>query len=101
VSTARRRCSSSLSQPDVVGCGREVAERAKQTTSIPETKKRKELPMKFLDDPKIPIARENPRRPHHSYKLLNVAVEMGLKPELGEILLHETPPPPEHHPYKP
>jgi hypothetical protein len=36
--------------------------------------------MKLLDDPKIPIARRNPRRPHHSHKPLDVAVEMGLKP---------------------
>jgi hypothetical protein len=28
VSTARRRCHTSHSRPDVVGCGREVAERA-------------------------------------------------------------------------
>jgi hypothetical protein len=27
VSTARRRCRSSLSRPDVIGCGREVAKR--------------------------------------------------------------------------
>jgi hypothetical protein len=35
--------------------------------------------MKLLDDPKIPIARRNPQRPTHSHKLLDVAVEMGLK----------------------
>jgi hypothetical protein len=28
-----------------------------KTTSIPETKKKEELPMKLLDDPKIPTAR--------------------------------------------
>jgi hypothetical protein len=81
MSTARRRCRYSLSRPDIVGCGREVAERVKKTTSVPETKKKEELPMKLLDDPKIPIARQNPRRPHYSHKPLDVAVAMGLKPE--------------------
>jgi hypothetical protein len=77
---AHCRCRSSLSRPNVVGCGREVAKRVKKTTSVSETKKKKELPMKLLDDPKIPTARRNPRRPHHSHKPLNVAAEMGLKP---------------------
>jgi hypothetical protein len=49
-------------------------------TSIPKTKKKEELPMKLLDDPKIPIARRNPRRSHHSHKPLDIAVEMDLKP---------------------
>jgi hypothetical protein len=80
VSTARRRCRSSLSQPDVVGCGQEVAEWVMKTTSVSETKKEKELVMKLLDDPKIPTARRNPQRPHHSHKPLDVAAEMGLKP---------------------
>jgi hypothetical protein len=57
VSTAHRRCRSSPSRPDVIGCRREVAERVKKTISVPETKKNEELPMKLLDDPKIPIAR--------------------------------------------
>jgi hypothetical protein len=48
VSTARRRCRSSLSQPNVVGCGREVAERVKKTTSVSETNKKKELPRSSL-----------------------------------------------------
>jgi hypothetical protein len=60
VSTTRRRCRSSLSRPDVVGCGREVIERVKKTTSVLKTKKKEELSMKLLDDPKIPIARRNP-----------------------------------------
>jgi hypothetical protein len=55
VSTARRRCRSSLSWPDVVGCGREVAERVNKTTSVPEKKKKEEQPMKLLDDPMIPF----------------------------------------------
>jgi hypothetical protein len=80
VSTARRRCRSSLSRPDVVGCGQEVAERVKKTTSIPETNKKEELPMKLLDDPKIPTARRNPQRPNHSNKPLDVAAKMVLKP---------------------
>jgi hypothetical protein len=80
VSTARRHCRSSLSWPDVVGCGREVAERVKKTTSVPKTKKKEELPMKLLDNPEIPIARRNPQRPHHSHKPLDVTAEMGLKP---------------------
>jgi hypothetical protein len=57
VSTVRRRCRSSLIQPDVVGCGREVVEQVKKTTSVLETKKKEELSMKLLDDPKIPTAR--------------------------------------------
>jgi hypothetical protein len=57
VSTARRRCRFSLSHPDIVSCEREVAERVKKTTSIPEMKKKEELPMKLIDDPKIPTAR--------------------------------------------
>jgi hypothetical protein len=73
VSTVHHRC------PDVVGCRREVAEQVKKTTSVPETKK-EELPMKLLDDLKIPIARRNPRRPYHSHKPLDVATEVGLKP---------------------
>ena len=59
VSTTRRRYHSSLSRLDVVDCGREVAERVKKTTSVPETKK-KELPsMKLLDDPENATARRN------------------------------------------
>jgi hypothetical protein len=77
VSTARRHCRSSLSRPDVVGCGREVAERVKKTTSVPKTKKNEELPMKLLDDPKILTTKRNPRRPHHSHKSLDVTAEMG------------------------
>jgi hypothetical protein len=57
VSTARRHCRFSLSRPNVVGCGRKVAERVQKTTSVPETKKKKELPMKLIDDLKIPTAR--------------------------------------------
>jgi hypothetical protein len=79
VSMARRRCHSSLSRLDVVGSRREVAERAKKTISVPETKKKEELPMKLIDDPKIPTARRNPRRPHHSHKPLDIAAEIGLK----------------------
>jgi hypothetical protein len=30
---------------------------SKKTTSVPETKKKEELPMKLLDDPRIPTAR--------------------------------------------
>ncbi|KAK1607395.1 hypothetical protein QYE76_031068 [Lolium multiflorum] len=75
----RRHCRSSLSRLDVVGCGREVAERVKKTTSVPKTKKKDELSLKLLDDPKIPTARRKPRRRHHSHKHLDVAAEMGLK----------------------
>jgi hypothetical protein len=80
MSTARRRCRSSLSRPYVIDCRWEVAERVKKTTSFPKTKKKEELPMKLLDDPKIPTARQKLRRPHHSHKPLDIAVEMGLKP---------------------
>jgi hypothetical protein len=79
VLTACRRCRSSLSRPDVVGCGWEVAERVKKTTSVPKTKKKEELLMKLLGDLKIPTARRNLRRPHHSHKPFDVAAEMGLK----------------------
>jgi hypothetical protein len=67
-------------RPAVVGCGWEVVERVKKTTSVPKTKKKHELPMKLLDDPKNPTARRNPRRPHYFHKPLDVAVEMRLKP---------------------
>jgi hypothetical protein len=80
VSTVGRRCRSSLSWPDVVGCRREVAEWVKKTTSASKTKKKEELPMKLLDDPKIPTTKQNPRRTHHSHKSLDVAAKMGLKP---------------------
>jgi hypothetical protein len=60
MSTARHRCRSSLSSPDAVGCGWEVIERVKKTTSALKTKKKEELSMKLLDDPKIPTARQNP-----------------------------------------
>jgi hypothetical protein len=43
--------------------------------------KKEELSMKPLDDPKIPTARQNPQRPHHFHKPLDVAAEMGLKPK--------------------
>jgi hypothetical protein len=61
-----------MSRPDV-GWGREVAERVKKITSVPEIKKKEELLMKLLDDPNIPTIRRNPRRPHHSHKPLDVA----------------------------
>jgi hypothetical protein len=57
---ARRHYRSSLSRPDVVGCGREVAKWVNKTTSVLKTKKKEELLMKLLDDPKIPTARRNP-----------------------------------------
>jgi hypothetical protein len=96
---ARRHCRSSLNRPDVVGCGREVAKRVNKTTSVLETKKKEELLMKLLDDPKIPTARRNPQKPHHFHKPLDVAAD-GVEP--GETLLHETlSPPPERRPYKP
>jgi hypothetical protein len=66
-------------EPDVVGCRRKVTQWIKKTTSIPKTKKKEELPMKLLDDPKIPTSRRNPRRPHNSHKLLDIATETGLK----------------------
>jgi hypothetical protein len=81
VSTARRPCRSSVSRHDVVGCGREVAERVKKTTSVPKTKKKDELPLKLLDDPKIPTARRKPQSRHHSQKPLGVVAEIGLKSE--------------------
>jgi hypothetical protein len=46
-----------MSQPDVVGCGQEVAKLVKKTTSISEMKKKEELPMKLLDALNIPTAR--------------------------------------------
>jgi hypothetical protein len=50
---ARRRCRSSPSRHDVVGCGREVDERIKKNTFGSETKKKEELSMKLLDHLKI------------------------------------------------
>jgi hypothetical protein len=44
-------------------------------------RRRKKLPIKLLDDPKIPTVRRNPRKPHHFHKHLDIVVEMGLKPE--------------------
>jgi ppGpp synthetase/RelA/SpoT-type nucleotidyltranferase len=41
MSIAFRRCRSSLSQPDIVGCRREVTGRVKKTTSVLETRKKK------------------------------------------------------------
>jgi hypothetical protein len=79
VSTARRCCRFSLSRPNIVGCGQKVAERVKKTISVIEMKEKEELSMKLLDDSKIPTARRNPRRPHHSHKPLDVAAEMELK----------------------
>jgi hypothetical protein len=38
----------------------EVVERAKKNASVLKTKKKEELPMKFLDDPKISRATQNP-----------------------------------------
>jgi hypothetical protein len=69
VSTVRRRYRSSLSRPAVVDCGWKVTERIKKATSVSETKKKEELPMKLLDDQKIPTAKRNPRRPHHSQNI--------------------------------
>jgi hypothetical protein len=42
--------------------------------------KKDELPLKLIDDPKIPTATRKPRKQHHSHKSLDVAAEMGLKP---------------------
>jgi hypothetical protein len=41
VSTARRRCRSSLGRPDVIDCEREVAKRVKKATSVMGAKKKK------------------------------------------------------------
>jgi hypothetical protein len=83
MSTARRRCRSSLSRSDVVGCEREVAERVKNTTSVSETKKEK-LSMKLLENPKIPTARRNPQRPHYSHKPLDVSADY-MQTEMSEV----------------
>jgi hypothetical protein len=60
VSTARRRYRSSESRPDVVGCELEVAEQAQKATSVLETKKKDESPMKLLDDMKISTTKRSP-----------------------------------------
>jgi murein endopeptidase len=60
MSMACRRCRTSPGQPDVVGCGREVAKWFKKITSVPKTKKEDELPVKLIDDLKNLIARRNP-----------------------------------------
>jgi hypothetical protein len=36
--------------------------------------------MELLGDPEISISRKSPREPRHSHQLLDVTVEMGLKP---------------------
>jgi hypothetical protein len=54
--------------------------RRDQEDHISKMMMKKELPMKLIDDPKIPTARRNPRRPHHSHKPLDVAAKIGLKP---------------------
>jgi hypothetical protein len=38
--------------------------------------------MHLHGDPEIPLARRSPQKPepYHSHKLLNIIVEMGLKP---------------------
>ena len=71
---------SSLSRPDVLGCGWEVVERVKKTTSVLEMTKEEEPPMKLLDDPQIPKDKRSPQEPHHSHKVPDVVAEMGLKP---------------------
>jgi hypothetical protein len=42
--------------------------------------------MKLHGDPEIPLNRRSSREPHHSHKLLDITVEMGLKLEdfIGE-----------------
>jgi hypothetical protein len=50
-------------------------------------KMKEELPMKLLDDPKIPTTKQKCRKPDHSHKPLDVV-------EAGKTLLHEAPPPP-------
>ena len=80
MSMARRHCRFSLSRPNVVGCGWEVAEWVRKTTPVQEMKKEKELLMKLLDDPEIPTSIRIPQEPHHSHKLLVGAAEMGMKP---------------------
>lgn len=98
VSTARRHCRSFRSRPDVFGCGQEDVERVKKTTSVPETKKKEELPMKLLDDPNIPTANEmleTTPLPQAS----RCCRRDGVEP--GETLLHEMPPsPPKRRSYK-
>jgi hypothetical protein len=99
VSTARRRCRSSLSRPDVVGCGPEIVEWVKKTTSILKTKKKEELSMKLLDDPKIPSQMKSLKTtplPQASRRCHQDGVEAK------ETLLYEAPPPPPKcRPYKP
>jgi hypothetical protein len=58
MSTTRHRCRSFLSRHNVVGCRRKVVERVKKTTYVPNTKKKEKLPIKLLDDPKIPHPNE-------------------------------------------
>jgi hypothetical protein len=78
MSTVRHRCRSYMSPPGIVGCGRKV-ERVKKPTSIPETKK-ESPPMKLHGNPEISPVRRSSQEPHHSQKLVDVAIKMGLKP---------------------
>jgi hypothetical protein len=59
VSTVRRRCRTSLCQPDIFGVGWEITEWIEKTTYVPGTKKDK-LTMKPLDGLKILTARRSP-----------------------------------------
>jgi hypothetical protein len=63
MSTARRRFRSFPSRPYVDGCGREVAERVKKTTSVPKTKKKEELPMKRAEAGETLLQEEPPPPP--------------------------------------
>jgi hypothetical protein len=47
-------------RPNIVDYGREVVERVNNITFVLETKKKDELTIKLLDDPKIFIARRSP-----------------------------------------
>jgi hypothetical protein len=47
-----------MSRHNVVGCRQEVVERVKKTKNVPNTKKKEKLPIKLLDDPKIPHSDE-------------------------------------------
>jgi hypothetical protein len=49
-------------------------------TDMSQRKKKKKKKKKLLGDLDIPTSKRSPRNPHHPHRLLDVTVEMGLKP---------------------
>jgi hypothetical protein len=84
---------------NIVGCGREVAERSKKTTSVPKMKK-KNYQHKFLDDVEIPTSiMKKSSKTKPLPQVCRCCRRDGI--EVGETLLEKTTPAPlEHRPTK-